>query len=87
MLDDITAALQATPTLDNLLCDEELSEKVMANQETLRRAVWRANELGAVVPCLVAALDSLDSSRDAWLPVNLVQVPQKAPVVRGSHFV
>ncbi|HEX4120994.1 MAG TPA: NAD(P)-binding domain-containing protein [Verrucomicrobiae bacterium] len=77
LLDDIIATLQATPALDNLLCDEDLSEKVWANQESLRRAVWRANELGSVVPCLLSALDSLDCCRDAWLPVNLVQIPPR----------
>jgi 6-phosphogluconate dehydrogenase len=74
LLDDIAAALRATPTLGNILCDEDVSEKVMANQECLRHAVWRANELDTVVPGLVASLDYLDSFRDAWLPVNLVQV-------------
>lgn len=85
LLDDIITALHATPTLDNLLCDEDLSEKVMSNQESLRRAVWRAVELGIVVPSLVAALDSLDSSRRAWLPVNLVQVPQRDPPRSGAR--
>lgn len=74
LLEDIAAALRATPTLGNLLCDEDLAEKVMAHQEFLRHAVWRASELDTVVPGLLASLDYLDSFRDAWLPVNLVQV-------------
>jgi 6-phosphogluconate dehydrogenase len=74
ILDDIAAALRATPTLGNLLCDEDIAEKVMAHQESLRRAVWRATELDTVVPAMLASLDFLDSFRDAWLPVNLVQV-------------
>ncbi len=74
LLNDIVAALRATPTLGNLLCDEDIAEKVMANQECLRHAVWRAGELDTVTPGLLASLDHLDSFREAWLPVNLVQV-------------
>jgi 6-phosphogluconate dehydrogenase len=74
LLDDIGGALRATPTLGNLLCDEDIAEKVMARQECLRHAVWRAGELDTVVPGMLASLDYLDSLRDAWLPVNLVQV-------------
>jgi 6-phosphogluconate dehydrogenase len=84
LLDDIAAALRATPTLLNLLCDEDLAEKVMAHQEFLRHAVWRASELDTVVPGLLASLDYLDSFRDAWLPVNLVQV-QRDQKQRGGN--
>jgi len=51
----------------------------MARQENLRHAVWRAHELNAVVPALLASLDYLDASREAWLPVNLIQVPPRLP--------
>jgi 6-phosphogluconate dehydrogenase len=83
LLDDIATALRATPTLGNLLCDEDIAEKVMAHQEYLRHAVWRASELDTVAPGLAASLDYLDSFRDAWLPVNLVQV-QRNPMQRGG---
>jgi 6-phosphogluconate dehydrogenase len=79
LLDDITAALQTTPDLPGLLSDEDLSERVMACQENLRHAVWRAHQLDTPVPALLASLDYLDSNRDAWLPVNLVQVPRRQP--------
>jgi 6-phosphogluconate dehydrogenase len=75
LLDDIADAFQSTPALPNLLCDDHLSENVMARQEFLRHAVWRAHELGAATPGLLASLDYLDSNRGAWLPVNLIQVP------------
>ncbi|HUD49692.1 MAG TPA: NAD(P)-binding domain-containing protein [Candidatus Baltobacteraceae bacterium] len=74
LLDDIAGALRATPSLGNLLFDEDLAEKVMTHQECLRHAVWRAGELDTVAPGLLSSLDYLDSLRDAWLPVNLVQV-------------
>jgi 6-phosphogluconate dehydrogenase len=94
LLNDITTALQATPDLTNLLCDEDLSDKIMANQESLRHAIWRANGLGTVAPCLLAALDSLDGCREAWLPVNLVQVDRRneeryaseLPLIPPSRF-
>jgi 6-phosphogluconate dehydrogenase len=76
--------MQATPSLRNVLADVDLSEKVMAHQEFLRHAVWRANELDTVVPAMLAAVDYLDSTKDAWLPANLVQVRQDEPHERDQ---
>ncbi len=73
LLDDISSALEATPDLPGLLADDDLSQQVMAGQENLRHAVWRAHELDTAVPALLASLDYLDFNRTAWLPVNLVQ--------------
>jgi len=84
VLDDISKAMQATPSLRNVLADVDLSEKVMAHQEFLRHAVWRANELDTVVPAMLAAVDYLDSTKDAWLPANLVQVRQDEPHERDQ---
>ncbi len=72
LLDAITTAFQATPDLPSLLADADLSEQVMARQENLRHAVWRAHQLDVNAPALLASLDYLDASREAWLPVNLV---------------
>jgi len=77
LLEDIASAMQATPDLPGLLADDDLSERVMAGQEKLRHVVWRACELDLPVPSLMAALDYLDSSKTAWLPVNLIQVPRR----------
>jgi len=85
LLDDITTALQATPDLPGLLSDDDLSQAVMARQENLRHAVWRAHQLDAVVPGLLASLDYLDASREAWLPVNLIQVPPRPPARAAIH--
>ncbi len=87
MLDDITTALRTTPDLPGLLSDDDLSEGVMARQENLRHAVWRAHELDASASALQASLDYLDSRRDAWLPVNLIQVPLRSadrPVLQAE---
>jgi 6-phosphogluconate dehydrogenase len=74
LLDDIATAFEATPSLPNLLCDENLSENVMAHQECLRHAVWRASELDIIMPGMLASLDYLDAFKDAWLPFNLVSI-------------
>jgi 6-phosphogluconate dehydrogenase len=84
VLDDIYTAMRATPNLRNVLGDEDLSERVMAHQEYLRHAVWRANESHTVVPAMLAAVDYLDSTREAWLPANLVQVRQEEPHEREA---
>jgi 6-phosphogluconate dehydrogenase len=85
LLDDITAALKTTPGLPGLLSDEDLSERVMACQENLRHAIWRADEFDTPVPVLLASLDYLDSNREAWLPVNLIQVPRWQPARAGAQ--
>jgi 6-phosphogluconate dehydrogenase len=79
LLEDMAAALETTPDLPDLLSDEDVSEKVMARQECLRRAVWRAHQLNTLVPAMLASLDYLDSNRQAWLPFNLIQVPRHPP--------
>jgi 6-phosphogluconate dehydrogenase len=75
LLDEIISVLKVSPNLPNLLCDADLSEKVMERQESLRHAVRRAETLQKPVPALLASLDYLDFHRDAWLPGNLIQVP------------
>ncbi len=79
LLDDISVAFQAMPDLPDLLADDDFSQNVMAFQENLRQAVWRAHELDTVVPAFLASLDYLDSDRAAWLPVNLIQAPPRSP--------
>jgi len=75
LLDDMAASLQARPDLPDLLADDDFSENVMANQESLRQAIWRAHDLGQPVPVLMASLDHLDANKAAWLPANLICIP------------
>jgi 6-phosphogluconate dehydrogenase len=86
LLEDIALALEATPNLPNLLCDDDLSEKLMEHQEYLRRAVWRAHQADFLTPGMLAALDHMDSRREAWWPINLIQVPprQRVPLARPA---
>ncbi len=86
LLDDITNALEAIPRAPDLLADDDFSQRVMASQENLRHAVWRAHKLDTPVPALLASLDYLDSNRAAWLPVNLIQVPSRPPVSTALKY-
>ena len=75
LLEEIACVLEGMPSLPNLLCDDDISEKLMEHQEFLRRAVWRAHHLNVLTPAMLAALDYMDLRRNAWWPINLVQVP------------
>jgi len=73
LLEDIGEAYLTQPGLENLLLDPCLSEKLLANQEDLRRIVCTAAEEGLPVPGFMTALGYLDGYRSAWLPANLIQ--------------
>jgi 6-phosphogluconate dehydrogenase len=73
LLEDIRMAYRIQPGLPNLLLAPELSKKVMANQEDLRRVICAAIELGLPIPCFMTALGYFDGYRSAWLPANLIQ--------------
>jgi 6-phosphogluconate dehydrogenase len=73
LLEDIRAAFRVRHDLPNLLLDPNLSKKVMAHQENLRKTVCVASDLGIPAPGLMVSLAYLDSYRSAWLPANLIQ--------------
>src|ERR1035437_3731928 len=73
LLDDVRMAYRNQPGLPNLLLAPELSIKVIAHEEDLRRVVGAAIELGLPTPCFMTALAYLDGYRSAWLPANLIQ--------------
>jgi 6-phosphogluconate dehydrogenase len=73
LLEDIRAAFRAKRDLPNLLLVPNLSKKVMAHQENLRKMVCVASDLGIPAPGLMVSLAYLDSYRSAWLPANLIQ--------------
>jgi 6-phosphogluconate dehydrogenase len=73
LLDDVRMAYRNQPGLPNLLLAPELSIKVIAHQEDLRRVVCAAIELGLPAPCFMTALAYLDGYRSAWLPAILIQ--------------
>jgi 6-phosphogluconate dehydrogenase len=73
LLEDIRVAYRNQPGLPNLLLAPELSKKVMANEEDLRRIVCAAIDLGLPTPCFMTVLGYFDGYRSAWLPANLIQ--------------
>jgi len=73
LLEEITEAYHMNPGLPNLLLAPILSHKVIEHEESLRRVVIQAAELGVPVPGLMVSLGYLDAYRSAWLPANLIQ--------------
>ncbi len=72
-LNDIAAAYERNPALDNLLLDPYFRDAFLSRQAALRRVVSTAVQLG--IPCLAmgASLAYFDAYRTARLPANLTQ--------------
>jgi 6-phosphogluconate dehydrogenase len=73
LLEDICAAFHVRSDLPNLLLAPKLSRKLMEHQESLRRVVCQAAELGIPAPGFMVSLGYLDAYRSACLPANLIQ--------------
>ena len=73
LLEDVRTAYRNQSGLSNLLLAPELSKRVKAHEEDLRRVVCAAIELGLPAPCFMTALAYFDGYRSAWLPANLIQ--------------
>jgi 6-phosphogluconate dehydrogenase len=73
LLEDIRMAYRNQPELMNLLLAPELAEKIMANEQNLRRVVRTAIEFELPTLCFMTALGYFDGYRSAWLPANLIQ--------------
>jgi len=72
-LQDIKAAFDKNPELENLLLDDFFRTAVEKAQPSWRRVVATAVELGLPVPSFAAALSYYDGYRQARLPANLLQ--------------
>ncbi|MEQ8851432.1 decarboxylating NADP(+)-dependent phosphogluconate dehydrogenase [Gimesia sp.] len=72
-LQDIKAAFDQNPELENLLLDDFFRNAVEKAQPSWRRVVATAVELGLPVPSFTAALSYYDGYRQARLPANLLQ--------------
>jgi 6-phosphogluconate dehydrogenase len=73
LLEDIRNAYRRGPELDNLLLDEVMGGAVQARQNSWRRAVKTAIDLGIPVLATNASLAYFDAYRSERLPANLVQ--------------
>ena len=72
-LEDIKAAYDRNPELENLLLDQYFTESVGANQEAWRQVIGTAAQIGIPIPAMSAALNYYDAYRSARLPHNLLQ--------------
>jgi len=72
-LEEIRKAYQTQNHLPHLLLDPEISRKILAKEESLRRFLAAAIEAGVPVPGFLSVLGYLDSLRSEWLPDNLIQ--------------
>jgi 6-phosphogluconate dehydrogenase len=73
VLENIRAAFERQPALENLLIDPQLGGEVARRRGDLKDVVCEAVGMGIPVPGLMASLSYLDSYRSDWLPANLIQ--------------
>ncbi|MDD2213279.1 MAG: decarboxylating NADP(+)-dependent phosphogluconate dehydrogenase [Oscillospiraceae bacterium] len=72
-LDQIKAAYDRQPELENLLFDAFFGQKVAASQQAWRRVLAAAVTSGLPLPAMQAALSYYDGYRRAASPANLIQ--------------
>ncbi len=72
-LDDITAAYDRQPDLENLLLDPFFTDAMTGAQAGWRRVIAAAVEAGIAVPAYSSALAFFDAYRSETLPANLIQ--------------
>jgi 6-phosphogluconate dehydrogenase len=72
-LEDIKAAFEKNPNLENLLLDDFFRSAIDKAQPSWRRVVSTAVNLGLPIPGFSAALSYYDGYRQARLPANLLQ--------------
>jgi 6-phosphogluconate dehydrogenase len=81
-LEDIKAAYDRSPELENLLLDRYFTESVTFRQAAWRKVVGTAAQIGIPIPAMSAALNYYDSYRSERLPHNLLQAQRD---YFGSH--
>jgi 6-phosphogluconate dehydrogenase len=72
-LGKIKAAFDRDPDLKNLLLDDYFRELIDGAQDSWRRVVAKAVEMGIPVPSMATALSFFDGYRSDRLPANLLQ--------------
>jgi 6-phosphogluconate dehydrogenase len=72
-LGEIKVAFDNNPQLSNLLMDDFFNKILNADQDSWRRAIIRAIEVGVPTPAFSTALSFFDGYRSARVPANLLQ--------------
>ncbi|HUG86399.1 MAG TPA: decarboxylating NADP(+)-dependent phosphogluconate dehydrogenase [Euzebya sp.] len=81
-LDDITAAFETHPALDNLLVADIFTQALAAAQGGWRRVVAAGIAAGIPLPAYASALTFYDGIRSARTPANLIQAQRD---LFGAH--
>jgi 6-phosphogluconate dehydrogenase len=81
-LDSIMRAYERHPELPNLLLDYDFMTLIRKSEQSWRKLIATAVQLGIPVPALSASLSYFDSYRSAQLPQNLTQAQRD---YFGSH--
>jgi 6-phosphogluconate dehydrogenase len=72
-LDSIMRAFERQPDLPNLLLDYDFMASMRRSEQSWRKLIATAVQMGIPVPALSASLSYFDSYRSAHLPQNLTQ--------------
>ncbi len=72
-LDSIMRAFERQPDLPNLLLDSDFMASMRRSEQSWRKLIATAVQMGIPVPALSASLSYFDSYRSAQLPQNLTQ--------------
>lgn len=72
-LDEIKAAFEKSPELENLLLDDYFRMEVESAQANWRKLISKTVEIGIPSPAMSSALAFFDGYRTASLPANLLQ--------------
>ena len=72
-LDEIKAAFDKAPDLQNLLLDDYFRHEVEQSQHNWRKIISKSVEIGIPTPAMGSALAFFDGYRTASLPANLLQ--------------
>lgn len=72
-LDEIKAAFDKSPELENLLLDDYFRNEVEAAQANWRKFIAKTVEIGIPIPAISSALAFFDGYRTESLPANLLQ--------------
>ncbi|NGM64091.1 NADP-dependent phosphogluconate dehydrogenase [Sphingobacterium sp. SGR-19] len=73
VLEDFRAAYAKNPQLRNILLDENIAQKLVACQESIRSVIKDAIDQGIPVSGLMNALAYFDAYRSEKLPTNIIQ--------------
>ncbi|PRD48080.1 NADP-dependent phosphogluconate dehydrogenase [Sphingobacterium haloxyli] len=73
VLEDFRAAYAKNPQLRNILLDEDIAQKLVACQESIRAVIKDAIDQGIPVSGLMNALAYFDAYRSENLPTNIIQ--------------